>query len=194
MQYLVRPRIGVNLAPGKFLEFLFRPAFPDKRRSHIMFSRQAIKDLHNWTHESLDILLEHCSALGPEQLQQLLPGFGIPTAWKQLLHIVEAEEGWVCDLQNIAWTRWLDENTADIKALIENKRRVQSATRAYLDRLSESELNTTLAVRPRQWFGDLKSPAFILLHVATHSFHHKGQVAAMLRTLGHPTPDTDLQR
>jgi uncharacterized damage-inducible protein DinB len=42
--------------------------------------------------------------------------------------------------------------------------------------------------------GELKSPAFILLHVVTHTFHHKGQVVAMLRTLGYPAPDTDLQR
>jgi uncharacterized damage-inducible protein DinB len=34
----------------------------------------------------------------------------------------------------------------------------------------------------------------ILLHVITHTFHHKGQVVAMLRVLGHPAPDTDLQR
>lgn len=40
----------------------------------------------------------------------------------------------------------------------------------------------------------LRSPAFILLHVITHAFHHKGQVVAMLRILGYPAPDTDLQQ
>jgi uncharacterized damage-inducible protein DinB len=33
----------------------------------------------------------------------------------------------------------------------------------------------------------------ILLHVITHAFHHKGQIVAMLRILGYPAPDTDLQ-
>jgi uncharacterized damage-inducible protein DinB len=60
--------------------------------------------------------------------------------------------------------------------------------------LSETQLNTRLTERPTKWFGELKSPAFILLHVITHTFHHKGQVVAMLRMLGYPAPDTDLQR
>jgi uncharacterized damage-inducible protein DinB len=59
--------------------------------------------------------------------------------------------------------------------------------------LSEEQLNTTLTKRPVDWGGKLRSPAFILLHVVTHAFHHKGQVVAMLRILGYPAPDTDLQ-
>jgi uncharacterized damage-inducible protein DinB len=78
--------------------------------------------------------------------------------------------------------------------LLTEKRRILDATRAYLETLGEGQLNTTLAKRPEGWFGELRSPAFILLHVITHTFHHKGQVVAMLRALGHPAPDTDLQR
>jgi uncharacterized damage-inducible protein DinB len=70
---------------------------------------------------------------------------------------------------------------------------VRGETRAYLEGLSEEQLNTTLATRPESWGGELRSPAFILLHVITHAFHHKGQVVAMLRILGYPAPDTDLQ-
>jgi len=33
-----------------------------------------------------------------------------------------------------------------------------------------------------------------VLHVITHAFHHKGQIVAMLRILGYPAPDTDLQQ
>ena len=36
------------------------------------------------------------------------------------------------------------------------------------------------------------SPTWIVLHMATHGFHHKGQIAAMCRLLGHPLPDLDL--
>ena len=42
--------------------------------------------------------------------------------------------------------------------------------------------------------GELRSPVFIVLHVKTHTFHHKGQIVAMLRILGYPAPDTDLQQ
>jgi uncharacterized damage-inducible protein DinB len=70
---------------------------------------------------------------------------------------------------------------------------VKAATIAYLDALPDSELNDVLARRPSDWHGDLRSPAFILHHVITHAYHHKGQVVAMCRLLGRPAPDTDLQ-
>jgi uncharacterized damage-inducible protein DinB len=74
------------------------------------------------------------------------------------------------------------------------KDRIREATRAYVRDLAEEQLNTTLRQRPVDWGGELRSPAFILLHVITHAFHHKGQIVAMLRILGHPAPDTDLQQ
>jgi uncharacterized damage-inducible protein DinB len=42
--------------------------------------------------------------------------------------------------------------------------------------------------------GPLQTPAFILCHIITHAFHHKGQVVAMFRLAGQPAGDTDLQR
>jgi uncharacterized damage-inducible protein DinB len=79
-------------------------------------------------------------------------------------------------------------------ALVAAKNRIRNATRDYLGDLTEQQLNTTLATRPVDWGGELRSPAFIVLHVITHAFHHKGQIVAMLRIVGHPAPDTDLQR
>jgi len=159
-----------------------------------MFTRDGIRELHGWTHQSLDILLEHVSSIPAERLREPLTGFGIATVWKQLLHILEVEEGWVCDLQDKAWARWREEHCKTMDALLANKTRVRDAMGAYLDSLNEMELNRRLTERPREWVGELKSPAFILLHVVTHAFHHKGQVVAMLRILGYPAPDTDLQR
>jgi uncharacterized damage-inducible protein DinB len=40
----------------------------------------------------------------------------------------------------------------------------------------------------------VRTPALILHHLLTHAFHHKGQIVAMCRTLGHPAPDTDLNQ
>ena len=78
-------------------------------------------------------------------------------------------------------------------ALQAAKEPIRRATRSYLDNLTEEQLNATLAECPAGWAGEPRSPAFILLHVITHAFHHKGQILAMLRILGYPAPDTDLQ-
>jgi len=159
-----------------------------------MFTKAGIRELHGATHESLDVLLRHVATVPDNLLREPLPGFGFPSVWKQLTHVLSAEEGWVHHLQDKAFDGWREGDCATVTALLATKGRVRDATRGYLDSLSEAQLNTTLAKRPERWFGELRSPAFILLHVITHTFHHKGQVVAMLRTLGHPTPDTDLQR
>ena len=159
-----------------------------------MFTRAGIKELHRATHGSLDVLLSHVATVPDELVRKELTGFGFPTVWKQLVHILTVEEGWVHDLQCKEFPGWFEQDAPTMAALLEHQSRIREATRAYVDSLSEEQLNTTLAKRPEGWFGELRSPAFILLHVITHSFHHKGQVVAMLRTLGHPAPDTDLQR
>lgn len=159
-----------------------------------MFTQAGIKELHRGMHESLDVLLRHVASVPDNLLRQPIEGFGFPTVWKQVVHILTVEEGWVRDLQYKDFPGWLEEDAPNIEALLAHKNRIQNATRAYIESLSEEQLNTTLAKRPEGWSGELRSPAFILLHVITHTFHHKGQVVAMLRILGHPAPDTDLQR
>ena len=158
-----------------------------------MFSKTGILQLHAAMHERLGLLLRHVATV-PENLQhQLVPGFGHSSIWKQLVHILTCEEGWVHDLQYKEFSGWHEEDCPTMATLLAAKDRIREATRSYLCGLTEQQLNTTLAERPVDWGGELRSPAFILLHVITHAFHHKGQVVAMLRMLGYPAPDTDLQ-
>ena len=158
-----------------------------------MFSKDGIVELHATTHERLDLLLRHVATVPEELRHKPISGFGHPSIWKQLVHILTCEEGWVHDLQNKAFPGWREEDCPTMADLEGAKRRIREATRAYVDGLTEEQLNTTLAQRPVDWGGELRSPGFILLHVITHAFHHKGQIVAMLRILGHPAPDTDLQ-
>jgi uncharacterized damage-inducible protein DinB len=158
-----------------------------------MFAKSGIQELHGVTHERLDLLLRHVASVPHHLLREPISGFGHPTIWKQLIHILTCEEGWVYDLQDKPFAGWQEGSASTIAALTAHKDRIRQTTRAYLDGLSEKQLNTTLAKRPQDWGGELRSPAFILLHVMTHAFHHKGQIVAMLRIHGHPAPDTDLQ-
>lgn len=158
-----------------------------------MFTKDGIKELHGLMHERMDLLLRHVATVPDNLLREPLSGFGHPSVWKQLVHILSCEEGWMHDLQDKPFAGWQEEDVATMAALQATKRRIVDAARAYLDSLSEAQLNATLAKRPQDWGGELRSPAFILLHVITHAFHHKGQIVAMLRIQGHPAPDTDLQ-
>jgi uncharacterized damage-inducible protein DinB len=159
-----------------------------------MFSKAGILELHAATHERLNLLLRHVAIVPDNLRRERIPGFGHPSVWEQLVHILTCEEGWIHDLQNKAFPGWHDEDCPTMAALLATKDRIREATRTYLGSLTEEQLNTTLAKSSVDWGGELRSPAFILLHVITHTFHHKGQVVAMLRILGYPTPDTDLQQ
>ncbi len=159
-----------------------------------MFTKSGIADLHAAMHERLDLLLVHVAAVPDELHHKPIPGFGHSSIWKQLVHILTCEEVWVHNLQDKAFVEWDTKDCRTMTAMLAAKARISKATRAYLNDLSEDRLNSTLAKRPSDWGGELRSPAFILLHVITHGFHHKGQIVAMLRIVGHPVPDTDLQQ
>jgi uncharacterized damage-inducible protein DinB len=158
-----------------------------------MFTKSGIAELHSATHERLDLLLSHVATVPDKLVREPISGFGHPTIWKQLVHILTCEEGWVCDLRNVSFAGWSELDCPTITDLVAAMSRIRDTTRTYLNSLSEAQLNATLTQRPIDWGGELRSPAFILLHVITHAFHHKGQVVAMLRIVGHPAPDTDLQ-
>src|SRR5215469_12488207 len=130
----------------------------------MMFTNVGIRALHGATHESLDVLLGHVATVPNDLLRKELAGFGFPTVWKQLVHILTVEEGWVNDLQHKEFPGWFEEHAPTIDTLLGHKDRILNGTRAYIDSLSEEQLNTTLAKKPKGWFGELRSPAFILLH------------------------------
>lgn len=159
-----------------------------------MFTKSGIIQFHAETHERLDLLLSHVATVPEDLTRKPIPGFGHASIWKQLVHILTCEEGWIHDLQNEPFEGRGEQECPNMAALVAAKNRIRNATRDYLGDLTEQQLNTTLATRPVDWGGELRSPAFIVLHVITHAFHHKGQIVAMLRIVGHPAPDTDLQR
>jgi uncharacterized damage-inducible protein DinB len=159
-----------------------------------MFTKTGITELHTTMHERLDLLLHHVATVRDDLCHKPIAGFGHPSVWKQLVHILTCEEGWLHDLQNQPFAGWDAEDCPTMAALRTAKERIKEATRTYVESLTEAQLNTTLGERPADWGGELRSPAFILLHVITHAFHHKGQIVAMLRILRHPAPDTDLQQ
>jgi uncharacterized damage-inducible protein DinB len=158
-----------------------------------MYTKAGILELHAAMHDRLDLLLRHVATVPDKLHHEPISGFGQPSIWKQLVHILTCEEGWVCDLQNKTFAGWREEDCPTMPALLAARDRIREASRVYLGGLTEEQLNTTLKQRPIDWGGELRSPAFIMLHVITHAFHHKGQIVAMLRILGYPAPDTDLQ-
>jgi uncharacterized damage-inducible protein DinB len=109
-----------------------------------MFTKAGIADLHGAMHERLDLLLGHVATVPDDLCHKPIPGFGHSSIWKQLVHILSCEEGWVHDLQDTALATSLEKDCLTITAMKAAKGRISEATRAYLSDLSEEQLNSSL--------------------------------------------------
>jgi uncharacterized damage-inducible protein DinB len=60
-----------------------------------MFTKSGIIELHATMHERLDLLLSHVATVPDDLHHKQISGFGHPSIWKQLVHILTCEEGWI---------------------------------------------------------------------------------------------------
>jgi uncharacterized damage-inducible protein DinB len=156
--------------------------------------KSAVSALHAAFHDCFEIILDHIAGVSPDVLTRELAGFGRPTVRDQIAHVLSTESAWVCGLQLMPIRRVDPRALTGIDRFREARDEIRGATIAYLGSISETRFNAELERYPEEWMGPRRTPAFILLHVVTHGFHHKGQIVSMLRLLDYPVPDTDMQR
>ena len=157
-----------------------------------MFTVDGIRKFHFWTHACLTRALDHLSTIPASAYAKETPGFGFPTLREQVIHIINCEGLWVNALQRLPYR---DRNPAGCPAIADARllqREVSQLTLAYLAGLTDQQLNGNMEVGYPDGTTAVRTPAFIIHHVLTHAFHHKGQIVAMCRVLGYPAPDTDL--
>jgi len=159
-----------------------------------MFTVDGLRKFHGWTHVCLDLVMDHLSRLSPADYVRELPGFGFRTLREQAIHIFNCEGFWIHSLQGLPYVEQTIEKSpavADVKLVQQD---VSRQTLAYLASLTDQQLNADAKLIFPDGDVVVRTPAFVLHHVLTHAFHHKGQIVAMCRVLGHPAPDTDLSR
>ncbi|MGC2637036.1 MAG: DinB family protein [Acidobacteriaceae bacterium] len=159
-----------------------------------MFTLDGIRKFHAWTHASLDVLFDHLAELPASDFMRELPGFGYASIHAQVIHLLACEARWVRRLQGQPTGDW---NPAQWPSLVDARklqREIAAQTLAYLAALTDQLLNTGTTLHFPDGDTAVRTPALVLHHVFTHAFHHKGQVVAMCRILGHPAPDTDLNQ
>ena len=156
------------------------------------FTLEGIQKFHGWTHASLDLLLDHLSTIPSDDYLKEVPGFGFSTLRNQIIHIFNCEGFWIHTLQGLSY---VDRNPAECPSLADARlmqQQVSRQTLAYLSRMTNQQLNSETKLHFPDGDSAVRTPALVLHHVLTHAFHHKGQVVAMCRQLGHPAPDTDM--
>jgi uncharacterized damage-inducible protein DinB len=159
-----------------------------------VFTLEGVQKFHGWTHASLTLVLDHLSIIPADDYVKEVSGFGFPTLREQALHIFNCEGSWVHRLQGL---QYADPTFNKFPAVADARllqKEVSQSTHTYLSTLTNEQLNADTELRFSDGDVAVCTPAFVLHHVLTHAFHHKGQIVAMCRVLGHPAPDTDLNR
>jgi uncharacterized damage-inducible protein DinB len=159
-----------------------------------VFTVDGLRKFHGWTHASLNLVLNHLSTIPTNNYVRELTGFGFPTLREQAIHIFNCEGFWVHTLQGLRYADRTSEEcpaVADVRLL---QKEVSQLTHAYLSNLTNQQLNADAELHFPDGDVSVRTPALVLHHVLTHAFHHKGQIAAMCRALGHPASDTDLNQ
>lgn len=155
-----------------------------------MFTLDGMKKLHAWTHACIDPLLEHLSGLPDGDYGKEVHGFGFPTLCQQAIHIFNCEGFWIHTLQGRSYINYEPAKCPHISDAKLVQRQVQEWTHTYFSTLTEQQLNSNTELHFPEGDMAVRTPALVRHHVLTHAFHHKGQMVAMCRELGHPAPDT----
>lgn len=157
-----------------------------------MFTVDGVREFHRWTHACLDLMLDHLSTIPADDYAREAPNFGFPTVREQVIHIFNCEGVWTHRLQGL---EYVDRKPTELPAVADARilqQEVIRVTHAYLSGLTDEQLNADTELRFSDGDVEIRTPAFVIHHVLTHAFHHKGQIVAMCRALGHPAPDTDM--
>jgi uncharacterized damage-inducible protein DinB len=157
-----------------------------------LFTLDGIRQFHSWSHASLNLVLDHLATNPAQDYAREVPGFGFPTLREQVVHIFNCEGFWVHTLQGLPF---VDRRVAACATVFDARhfqKEVTTQTLAYLSGLTEGQLNSGAELHFPDGGTAIRTPAFVLHHVLTHAYHHKGQIVAICRLLGHPAPDTDL--
>lgn len=159
-----------------------------------MFTVDGVRKFHAWTHACLNLVLDHLATIPTSDYVREVPSFGFRTLRDQAIHILNCEGFWIYTLQG---ARYVDRNPEKCIAVADARllqQEVIRRTRAYLSNLTDPQLNTDTELHFPDGDVAVRTPALVLHHVLTHAFHHKGQIVAMCRALGHPAHDTDLNQ
>lgn len=157
-----------------------------------MFTVDGTRQFHSWTHACLTRVLDHVSTIPASAYTKETLGFGSPTLREQVIHVFNCEGFWIHSLQGLTYSDRKLTNCATVADARLLQREIGEQTLAYLSGLTNEQLNANTELRFPDGDTQVRTPAFIIHHVLTHAFHHKGQIVAMCRVLGYPAPDTDL--
>ena len=148
--------------------------------------------LHDYGHWANKKVLAVVAQLTPEQFTQSIAG-SYGSVRNTLVHVLSAEWGWLdrCGGHERGPALKADDYP-NVESLVEACGKVESWVSAFLSQLKDEELYRQVDFKNSR--GETRSMALgeLMQHAANHGVHHRGQVALLLRELGHAPGNFDL--
>jgi uncharacterized damage-inducible protein DinB len=148
-------------------------------------------DFNSWANARM---VSAAKALTAEQLEAPLVS-SFPSLKDTLAHIVGTEWIWL--------RRWLGDSPTSVPGWVAEPRlaelevqlaAVESERASFLARLTEADLDEVISYRALDGLPFSLPLGQLIRHVVNHSTYHRGQLATLLRQLGHTPPSTDFTR
>jgi uncharacterized damage-inducible protein DinB len=151
-----------------------------------------LEDLYDYGYWANKRLLQAVSQLTPEQFTQAVAG-SYGSIRNTLVHVLSAEWGWLSRCGGPERGPALKPTDyPSVESVVHTWGKVEGYVGAFLSRLKDEDL-----VRHEEYLnprGERRSMPLgeMMQHAANHGVHHRGQVALLLRLLGHVPGDFDL--
>ncbi|ADF39321.1 DinB family protein [Priestia megaterium] len=152
---------------------------------------------YEWVKQTRQILLDQCKELNKDDFTKEFE-FGFKSIRDSLVHASGCYHAWLgsfvlSETSSPLLTKEIVNNMQvdDIQRYFEQADRyVEKVLEQFTDKF-DKPIEKELAWRANSGL-IRKTPRQLLVHSITHESHHKGQIVAMLRLLGHTPKNTDI--
>jgi uncharacterized damage-inducible protein DinB len=151
-----------------------------------------LKRLYDYGYWANGKLFAAMAQLAPQQFTEAVAG-SHGSIRNTMVHVMSAEWGWLSRCGGAERGPALKpEAYPTLEVLVDAWARVEGYVREFLSNLEDEELVRTVEF-PNP-LGEKRSMAVgeLLQHAANHGVHHRGQVALLLRLLGHSPGNFDM--
>ena len=150
---------------------------------------ETLYDYGYWANKKL---FQVISRLTPDQFTQTIGG-SFESVRNTLVHILSAEWGWLDRCGGPKRGPRLDPAAyPTLESVMEAWNKVEGWVREFLSSLKDEDLTRKVEFSIEEGKKNCMPLGELMQHSANHAVHHRGQVALMIRTLGHSPGYIDL--
>ncbi len=152
------------------------------------------QEVYGWVKETRKGLAAYCASLPAEVYTAERGDLGWGSIKNVHVHIADCYRFWLAaTAQGLRTERFEAADYPDAAGVARLFSQVDDLVAQFCGAFAGEAFGRALALKVRwQATPFVATPLWLLTHVITHEFHHKGQMVAWGRLLGYPPPETDL--